>query len=246
MAAELNPRVTAGQVLVLIPAKAGSTRLPRKNIRPLQGTSLLGRTILRARASGLANRLCVSTEEDVVADEARRFGVDIPFLRPAHLARDPAGVVDVALHALDWFEERGDVFDTLLILLPTSPFCRTDDITAAMRVYLASGADFLMSVGREVHSPLSSLILEDGKLTPLHPEWLNRTGAKADGAQPVLVRANGAVTIVDVAAFRRERNYYGYPLAAYEMPPERSIDIDTELEFRFAEFLATQIDGLLD
>jgi len=181
-----------------------------------------------------------------MAEQARQSGVDVPFMRPIELARDPAGVVDVALHALDWFEQHGETFDTLVILLPTSPFCRSQDIEGALQVYLKQNVNFLMSVSREQHSPLTSLILKEGLLSPLHPDWLNRTGAKAAGDSPVLVRANGAVTIVDVAAFKRERNYYGYPLAAYEMPWERSVDIDTDMDFQFAEFLADRIDGLLE
>jgi CMP-N,N'-diacetyllegionaminic acid synthase len=235
-----------GRTLALIPAKAGSTRLPRKNIRPLRGISLLGRTIQRIQAIKFVDRICVSTEDEEVAEEARKFGVEIPFMRPAHLARDPAGVVEVALHALDWLEAKDEIFETLVILLPTSPFCQVADIEGAIRTYIDQGVDFLMSVSREVHSPLSSLILKDGKLSPLHPEWLNRTGARADKELPIIVRANGAVTIVNVAAFRRERNYYGYPLAAYEMPLERSVDIDTEMDFQFAEFLADRTPGLVD
>jgi CMP-N-acetylneuraminic acid synthetase len=235
-----------GRTLALIPAKAGSKRLPRKNIRPLNGISLLGRTIQRVQKINFIERICVSTEDEEVADEARKFGVEIPFMRPAHLARDPAGVVEVALHALDWLEVNGESFETLIILLPTSPFCQVADIEGAICTYIDQGVDFLMSVSREVHSPLSSLILEKGKLSPLHPEWLNRTGARADSELPVIVRANGAVTIVNIAAFRRERNYYGYPLAAYEMPPERGVDIDTEIDFQFAEFLADRNSGLVD
>lgn len=235
-----------GRTLALIPAKAGSTRLPRKNIRPLHGISLLGRAINRIQTIKFIERICVSTEDDEVADEARKFGIEIPFMRPAHLARDPAGVVEVALHALDWFEEKGTTYDTLLICLPTSPFCQVADIEGAIRTYIEQGVDFLMSVSKEAHSPLSSLILRGGRLTPLHPEWLNQTGARAGATLPNIVRCNGAVTIVNVAAFRRERNYYGYPLAAYEMPPERSVDIDTEMDFRFAEFLADRNPALVD
>lgn len=237
---------TLGRTLILIPAKAGSTRLPHKNIRPLHGISLLGRTIRRAQALPFIERICVSTEDEEVAAEARKFGVDVPFMRPAHLAKDPAGVVEVALHALDWLEAKDDTFKTLIILLPTSPFCKAADIEGAVRTYIEQGVYFLMSVAKEIHSPLSSLILKDGQLSPLHPEWLNRTGAKADTALPTLVRANGAVTIVNVAAFRREQNYYCYPLAAYEMSPVSSVDIDTEMDFQFAEFLADRNPELAD
>lgn len=235
-----------GKVLLLIPAKAGSVRLPRKNIRPLKGVSLLERTIKRAQSLDFINRICVSTEDEEVAAQARQLRVDVPFLRPAHLASDPAGVVDVALHALDWFESRGESFDTLIIMLPTSPFCRAQDVNAALQIYQEQKVDFLMSVSKELHSPLSSLVLKAGQLSPLHPEWLNRTGAKAPKDLPLLVRCNGAVTIVNVLAFKREKNYYGYPLGAYEMPWERSIDIDTEYDFQYAEFLSERIDGLLE
>ena len=230
-----------GRVLCLIPAKGGSVRLPRKNIRKLAGKTLLEWTVACANAAGLFQRISVSTEDEEVAIEARRLGVEVPFMRPDHLARDPAGVVDVCLHALDEWAARGETFDTLVILLPTSPFRRAADVTGSMERYLESGVEFLMSVGREEHSPLSSLIMRDGLLQPLHPEWLNRTGAKAPADLPVLVRANGAVTIVDVARFRRERNYYAYPLAAYEMPWEFSVDVDTEKDFAMAEWVAEHV-----
>lgn len=235
-----------GRVLGLIPAKAGSVRLPGKNILPLAGRSLLERAIHTTRKSAVCDRICISTENAEVARIARSAGVDLPFMRPDHLARDPAGVVEVALHALDEWESRGESFDTLVIVLPTSPFRHAADISGAMASYLRLGVDFLMSVVREVHSPLSSLVLEEERMLPLHPEWLNRTGARASGPLPSLVRSNGAVTIVDVARFRQERNYYAYPLGAYEMPVERSLDIDTELEFAFAEFLAMRHPEWLD
>lgn len=235
-----------GRVLGLIPAKAGSVRLPGKNIRPLAGKSLLERAIHSTRKSGICDRLCISTEDEKVALIARAAEVEVPFMRPAYLARDPAGVVEVALHALDEWEGRGESFDTLVIVLPTSPFRSAADITGALETYLRLKVDFLMSVVRETHSPLSSLVLDAERLLPLHPEWLYRTGARATAVLPTLVRCNGAVTIVDVARFREERNYYAYPLGAFEMPVERSLDIDTEIEFAFAEFLAARHPEWLD
>lgn len=194
-----------------------------------------------AREAGLFARIAVSTEDPHTARMAERLGVEVPFMRPEALARDPAGVVEVALHSLDEWQRRGERFDTLTILLATTPFRTAEDIRGAMRRYVESGADFLMSVAREVHSPLSSLILEGGLLRPLHPEWLHRTGAKATEKTPLLVRANGAVTILAVERFRAEREYYAYPLAAYEMPWERSIDIDTPADLALAEHVARNV-----
>ncbi len=236
-----------GKMLALIPAKEGSTRLPRKNILPLAGKTMLERTITTANRCGVFDRIFVSTESDDVARIAGAAGVPPAFMRPPELSRDPAGVVEVCLHALEEFERLGETYDTLVILLPTSPFRKTEDVMSSIHAYSESGVDFLMSVVREVHSPLSSLVLDDGQLKPLHPEWLNQTGARSLGKRlPCLVRANGAVTIVNVSSFKHERTYYTYPLGAYEMPIERSLDIDTPLEFEFAQFLAQMHPDWLD
>lgn len=238
--------LSTGRTLALIPAKEGSTRLPSKNILPLAGISLLERTIAVARKSGLFDRISVSTESERVAEIARGAGIEVPILRPSVLARDPAGVVDVALHELAEWRARGESYDTLVILLPTSPFRTSQDLIGAMDAYLQQGVDFLMSVVREVHSPLSSLVRREGQLLPLHPEWLHQTGAKSTTQAPDLVRANGAVTIVNVARFEQVRDYYGYPLGSFEMPEGRSLDIDTPEEFAYAEFIANLHPEWLD
>ena len=229
------------RILGLIPAKGSSTRLPRKNSRVLDGVSLLNRAINSARKSNLFDRISVSTEDIDIADEARSLNIEVPFYRPTYLAKDPYGVVDVALHALDAWEEIGEYFDTLVILLPTSPFRNAQDIIDAYSSFQELGVDFLHSVTNEEHSPLSSLVIKDGFLQPLFPEWIDRTGAKSNAETPKLVRANGAVTIVNVSRFRKEKNYYAYPLGAYEMPWERSIDVDTEQDFLWAQFVAQHI-----
>lgn len=241
-----NPKQGLGRILALIPAKEGSRRLPAKNILPLAGVSLLERAVLSARKAGVFDRISVSTESEKVAAIARGAGVDVPFMRPAELAQDPAGVVDVSLHALDEWESCGEKFDTLVILLPTSPFRVASDIIAALRAYRRLEVDFLMSVVKEVHSPLASLVRDAEKALPLHPEWLNRTGSRMTTEVPDLVRANGAVVVANVARFRRERNYYAYPLGTIEMPVERSLDIDTPMEFALAEFLAERHPDWID
>ena len=235
-----------GKILALIPAKEGSRRLPGKNILPLAGVPLLQRAVLSARTADVFDRISVSTESERVAAIARAAGVDVPFMRPVELAHDPAGAVDVSLHTLDEWESRGEKFDTRVILLPTSPFRLASDIVAALEAYERLEVDFLMSVVKEVHSPLASLVRDAEKALPLHPEWLNRTGARMTTEVPDLVRANGAVVIANVARFRRERNYYAYPLGTIEMPVERSLDIDTPLEFALAEFLAERHPDWMD
>ena len=232
-----------GRILGLIPAKGASTRLRRKNMYKLGGETLTARAVACARDAGCFDDIVVTTEDEEIAAEARRAGASVPFLRPERLAVDPAGVVDVTLHALDELQKQGAYFDTVVILLPTSPLRTSDDVREALQCYISADADFLMSVSTYEHTPLAALARDErGYLSPFLPEWLSRLGASSTpGALPNLVRANGAVTICDVARLRVERDYYAYPLASYEMPWDRGIDIDNEADIAFAEFILSRL-----
>jgi CMP-N-acetylneuraminic acid synthetase len=220
----MNPVGELGPVLGLIPAKRGSTRLPEKNIRPLGGKPLLGWTVEAARASGVIDRLIVSTEDELVAQIARACGAEVPFIRPAELARDPAGVVQVGLHALQAMRDLGAEFRTLVILLPTCPLRDAEDIRRAFNLFHARRAKFLMSVGPFSHTPLAAMKLgEDGLLQPFFPEFIGRQSQEL----PQAWRANGALHILDVAAFCREKSYYAQPLVGFPMSREKSVDIDS-------------------
>lgn len=222
------------RTLCLIPAKGGSKRLARKNVIKLGGRPLLGWAIDVARQCGLMDRIVVSTEDDVIAAAARELGADVPFLRPLHLARDPAGVVDVALHALTTLREQGDDYQTLVILLPTCPFRSADDIRNALQLFRQKNGQFLMSVSRYEHTPFAAMGLGGDQI--LHPYFPQYIGKKSQ-EMPVALRANGAIHVLDVAAFERARSYYAQPLIGYEMPWERSIDIDTAHDLFVAENL---------
>jgi len=228
----------SGRILGLIPAKGGSVRVARKNLRILEGKSLLQWAIDSAENSGCLDRLVVSTEDEEIASAARACGAEVPFMRPAHLAKDPYGVVDVCLHALDVLECEGERFDHLVILLPTSPFRRGHHVSEALAEYQRAGTDFLMSVSQLDHALLAAHAAKDGLMEPLHPEWMDKLGAKAKQEEmPVLVKANGAITIVRVPCFRKERAYYVYPLAAYSMPWPEGLDVDTEEDLLLADAL---------
>ncbi len=227
-----------GRVLGLIPAKGGSVRVARKNLRRIGGKPLLRWAIDAGLHSGCLDRLVVSTEDEEAAEVARAAGAEVPFMRPDYLARDPYGVVDVCLHALEELEIAGDKFDHLVVLLPTSPFRKAIHIAEALDRYLELKADFLMSVSQLDYSLLAAHTLRNGFMEPLHPEWIGRLGARAKkGELPELVKSNGAVTIVNVARFRAERKYYVYPLAAYPMPWPAGLDVDTEEDMLLAQAL---------
>jgi len=222
------------RTLGLIPAKGASARLTRKNVRELAGRPLIGWAADAARASGVIDRLIVSTEDAEIAMEARRLAIDVPFMRPAHLARDPAGVVQVALHALDELERAGERFDTLIILLPTCPLRTADDIRGAVERFTERDGKFLLSVAPFDHTPLTALKLGDGDLLePFFPQYMEMVAKD----MPKAYRPNGAIHVLDVAAFRVARSYVAPPLIAYVMPRERSVDIDRAEDLAYAEFL---------
>jgi CMP-N-acetylneuraminic acid synthetase len=229
---------TDGGVLGLIPAKGGSVRVARKNLRPLGGKPLLQWTIEAALRSGCLDRVVVSTEDDEAAAAARSWGAEVPFMRPPHLAHDPYGVVDVCLHALEQLDAGGERFAHVAILLPTSPFRTSRHIGEALRKYHELDTDLLMSVTRLDHSLLSAHVLQGNFMQPLHPQWIGKLGARASKSElPSLVKANGAVTIVNVARLRETRTYYSYPLAAFPMAWPEGIDLDTEEDFLLADAL---------
>lgn len=221
-------------VLGLIPAKGGSTRLAKKNIRLLGGKPLLAWAAEAAQQSGVIDRLIISTEDESIADVASQLGLEVPFLRPEELARDPAGVVDVALHALAELRSQGEQYETLVIMLPTCPFRTAEDIRGAMSLFHSSRAQFLMSVSPYPHTPFAAMSLDEAdRLTPFFPEYIGKKSQEL----PTAYRCNGALHILNVAAFERERSYYAQPLIGFPMPRERSIDIDTESDLREAERL---------
>jgi len=227
-------RAERRRVLGMIPAKGGSKRLARKNVLTLAGKSLLQWAVDAGTGSGVIDRLIVSTEDEEIAKVARGLGADVPFMRPEHLARDPHGVVDVALHALATLREAGQSYDTLIILLPTCPLRTAEDVSAAYRMFVEEKASFMMSVSACDKPPFTALRLEEGnRLVPWFPEYMGRK----TGQLPAAYRANGAIHVLDVKAFEREKSYYAQPLLAYVMPPERSVDIDNAEDLQLAEIV---------
>ena len=225
------------KTLTVIPAKLGSTRLPRKNLQPLGGKPLLAWTVEAALASGCCGEVMVSTESEEVAEVARKLGAKVPFLRPEYLSRDPYEVYDVCAHVLERYEELGEVFDTLVLLLPTSPFRSVADIVGTFDVFRSKKASFAASVSRFECDLFCAHVMDgDGALAPLFPELFGTPSCK----RPKPYEINGAVLVADVAAMRAQQTLYGDKFHGYVMDWWRSIDIDTEADMEYAKYL---LDG---
>ncbi len=219
-------------MLALIPAKGASTRLKRKNVAKLGGRPLIAWTIDAAKQADVFDRIVVSTEDAEIAATAREAGAEAPFVRPSDLATDPAGVVQVALHALDELEKAGENFDEICILLPTCPFRSAQDIIDAVALFRSRSENNLMSVGPFEHTPFGAVgIDDDGIAAPFFPEFFGRKSQE----MPRAFRPNGAIHVLNVAWFREKRSYIEHPVIAFQMPRDRSHDIDTREDLAVAE-----------
>lgn len=219
------------RVLYLIPARGGSKGVVGKNLRLVGGIPLVGRAartaVAAARQIGGSFRVVCSTDDPTIAKAAQEWGAETPFVRPEELASDGAPTVDVVLHAL---ESLGESFGAVVLLQPTSPLTEVADVAGALKLFRSTGAP-VISVCRAEH-PVEWLLIMDAEghleSVPLRERPLNRQSARS------AYRPNGAVFIAAPEQIRRNRGFHSPEARGFEMPVERSIDIDAELDLETA------------
>lgn len=224
--------------LGLITARGGSKRLPGKNLLPIAGKPLLAWTIEAALSARRLDRLVLSTDDERIAATGRDYGAEVPFIRPAALASDTASGHDVVVHALTTLAERGEHYDYVVVLQPTSPLRSAHDIDDAIELLLARDARGVVSVCRTDHPPEWSNTLPDD----LSMRDFFRPGLRATRSQdlPPSYRLNGAIYIHDCVALLgsdTDTTNMDAQTYAYIMPRERSVDIDEPIDLEFAELL---------
>jgi len=215
------------KVLVIVPARGGSKRLPGKNLRNLAGKSLLAHTADAIIEAGLDAPVLLTTEADNIAAEGERLGWQVPFRRPVSLAADDSPTIDAVLHALDWFaNDAGGDPEQVLLLQPTSPLRGGQCLRAALDLLNArENADAVIGV-MAVNIPPAHLYLvaHDGFAEPV-----------ADNKRQPVYIPNGAVYLARTIALRASRSFYVPRFLPLVMDPVNSIDIDTETEWVLAE-----------
>jgi len=230
------------RVLGVIPARGGSKRVPGKNLRKIGGKPLVAHTIQAAQGCPRLTRLVVSSDDEQTLEIARSYSKLLPLRRPAELATDVAPAIAYVRHALSVLEqESAERFDTVAIMQCSSPFTLAEDITSTIDLLQTTGADSAVSVVQVAHAvhPLKLKTLDGDRLLPFLEEERGRMAA--EDLPPVYVR-NCAVYVA-----RRSNidagTIIGKDCRAYLMPRERSVDINDELDFRFAEFLFERVLG---
>jgi pseudaminic acid cytidylyltransferase len=209
--------------VAIIPARGGSKRLPRKNVIDFLGRPIIAYTIEAAVDSGCFSRVVVSTDDDEIAVAAERSGAIVDHRRP-ELATDTVGVVAVCIDFLEREARGGRPWQVMCCLYATAPLRSAEDIRATMALLSPEICDFAMAVTGFDHQPHQALqFAADGRLTPMWPELVERRASDL----PVLRVGNGSTYAVSVPKFMSRRSFYGPTMRGYDMPRDRSVDIDT-------------------
>lgn len=217
--------------IAIIPARSGSKGLKDKNIKKLCGKPLIAYSIEAAIASGVFDEIMVSTDSEQYAEIAREYGAKVPFLRSEENASDTASSWDVVRETLEKYKQAGHTFDTVCLLQPTSPLRTSQDIADAYALYKTKSASTVIGVCETEHSPLWTNTISDS----LSMDNFVRKEAQVPRQMlSTFYRINGAMYIVSVDRIMKKENIY-HNSYAYIMPQQRSIDIDSNLDFIIAE-----------
>ena len=221
--------VSAGRVLALVPARAGSQGLPGKNVRLLAGRPMVAWTLEACRQSRSLDQVVVSTDDEAVAAVATQMGFPPPFRRPDHLSGPEASVIDAVAHAL---EAVGGAWDYVVLLQPTSPLRLGADIDAAVRLCHDSGVSSVIGVSPVLKpQTFHGRVDAAGAFRPDEPRL----------DEPVII--NGAVYVGRPDILLDRRSFVGPDTLAHVMPPERGWDIDTAFDFAICEALWPHVRG---
>lgn len=221
------------KVLALIPARGGSKRVPGKNIRILGDKPLIEWSINTVKGiSGVCDVL-VSTDDNKIAEVAKKLNVLVPWLRPAELASDTASTIDVCLHALDWYEKEYQNIDGFLLLQPTSPFRSKNSIIKAIELFEQNDRNTIISVSPASTNPMLCFKKDAGAMVP----FVDSSGLHMRSQDlPPAFEVNGSIYLITPENLRKYKSVYAEkfrPLIIYSH--KEGLDIDTEWDWTIAE-----------
>lgn len=220
--------------LAVIPARGGSKRIPRKNIKLFGGQPMIGWSIAAAKESGLFDRIIVSTDDPEISAVARQLGAESPFTRPANLADDHTGTAPVIAHAIAWQNDNGDKVDEVCCIYATAPFIMVDDLQRGLEILRETAADFAFSVTNYAAPIQRALRMrEDQRIEMFDPRQFNTRSqdlemAWHDAGQFYWGRAE---------AWLSGKPLFGTHAAAVPLPRHRVQDIDSLEDWVLAERL---------
>ena len=227
------------KILGIITARGGSKGIPGKNIKELAGKPLIAHTIEAAKKSGVFDRVIVSTDDEKIAEVARLYDCEVPFLRPAELAKDSTPHIPVLRHAVSFLKEQENYIpDYVMILQPTAPLRTAAHIREVAALLETSGADSVVSVFEvpgHFHPRWQHTVDDANRLAIFTGEPFSDIVRRRQDLSKTYAR-NGAIYLFKTKLLDDiQSNFYGDHVAAYIMKPEESVNIDTMEDWKEAE-----------
>lgn len=217
-------------IIGIIPARGGSKRIPRKNLKEFHGLPLIAWTIMPALKSCL-KRVIVTTDDQEIADAAKQYGAEVPFLRPAELANDTTGIEPVLRHTIESLEAQGEKIDGIALLMPTYPLRSSEDINAAIEHFITSKADSVISVIPATANRNPYWILkrnEDNQVVLFNGDPLTMIPTRSQDLPKTYSRNDMIYVLKKENLYQSTSNLYGNTQEFFEMEPFFEADINTE------------------
>lgn len=223
------------KTLFVIPARGGSKGVPRKNIKTLAGRPLILHSLAYARLYALDSQICISTDDLAIIDLVKKEGYEVPFLRPEFLSTDTSTTFDVLKHALNFYAEKGQDWETIVLLQPTSPF-RLKRHLEEMRDQFQEEADVIVSVTESKNNPYFN-IFEENTRGCLQLAKVAGNISRRQDCPPSYV-FNGSLYLFKTASLQQSNGFSDFDfIQKYEMESRFSVDLDTPKDFLWAEWL---------
>ena len=219
------------KTLAMITARGGSKRIPRKNIKEFNGKPIMAYSIEAAIRSGAFDEVMVSTDDEEIADIARKYGASVPFMRSEKTANDFATTVDVIDEVISEYHNRGKDFDVFACIYPTAPFITADKLKEAVEKLSSSDADSLIPVVRFSYPPQRAMEIRDGRLVFRQPENLSK---RSQDLEPHYHDA-GQFYVVKTESFLKNKGIMVGQILPMELSELEVQDIDNEVDWKLAE-----------
>lgn len=223
------------ELLVIIPARGGSKGIQKKNIKEINGKPLISYTIEEAKKSKYITRIIVSTEDQEIAEISKKYGAEVPFLRPIEIAGDNTPGIDPVIHCINWLRDNENYIPQYVCLLQcTSPLRKIEQIDEALEKLIFSNSDSLVSICESEVTPYWMKKIENGNMKDFMediPLYSRRQDV------PKVYKLNGAIYVSRTETLLKNKTWYNEFTLPYIMDKITSIDIDDIIDFKFAEFL---------
>jgi len=218
----------------VIPARGGSKRIPGKNIKEFCGKPMIARSIEAAKASGCFDRIIVSTDDDAIAEIARRFGAEVPFMRPPELSDDYTGTIPVIKHATEFLISENPTLSDICCIYATAPFIQPDDLKTGAKLLVQSGGDYAFSVTSYAFPIQRAVrITPENRVEMFAPEAFNTRSQDLEDAY----HDAGQFYWGTVEAWLCEKPVFSADATPVILPRHRVQDIDTPEDWVAAELM---------